>query len=438
MAQFRTTADVLDLALINAGEVTNGNSSYETQLLNYLNRVHYTLLAGGTIPLTKDISITVDEVWPWARAPHPIILDLEPKYATGTIALTNDSEAGTFSDAPAGSLKDWHIMVTGRDEIFRIASHTAGASAFQLDDHYTGETGATLNFKAFKVDYELVPDHIAITTTSNNKIQFQETAGTTITGTLTAGTYTQAQLAAHVETVLNAAGGTPAYTVTYNALTRKFTIASDRAGGAVFVLVGTGDQSKFSVHKTLGFDDEDTTNAASITSTYPFSALCRIVEPFRIHKGEEKQIYGLDPESFHRDYPVSMVSEGIPTKFSVISEEPDGTMRVRFNAYPEDNTRIEIDHVPVPRDLKDNSSSIPLVPRKHVDVLEDAATFYLMLNKNDDRVQFYANLVQAKIQSMISQYRGSLLRSGKNFGGLVARPDLVRTTRRRLIYGGND
>jgi len=60
VAQFRTTADVLDLALANAGEVTNGNSPYETDLLNKLNRVHFTLVAGGTIALGKDSSVQID------------------------------------------------------------------------------------------------------------------------------------------------------------------------------------------------------------------------------------------------------------------------------------------------------------------------------------------------------------------------------------------
>lgn len=438
MANFRTTADLLDLALTNAGEVTNGNSSYEAQLLNYLNRVHYALIAGGTIPLTKDLSITIDEVWPWSKAKNPLIIELQPKIDTGTVTVTVGSEGITFSSGPAVSVAGWHFRIKGRDEWFKIASHTAASTSADLDAAYTGATGSGLTFELMKLDYKLVPDYIVINT-DNNKLQFQETAGTTLTATLTAGTYTPAQLATEVQTQLNTAGGTPVYTVTYSAITRKFTIASDRGGGAVFVLVGTGDQSLFSAHKTLGFDDENSTNAASVTSTYILGGISRLVEPFKMAKGTtlDGSVYGVDAETFQRDFPYPLIDEGNPTMFCVIREDDDGTFTVRFNKFPDAKTRVEVEHVPVPRDLKDSSASIPLVPRKHNDVLEDAATFYLLLNKNDDRAQFHMNMLQAKLTAMISQHRGALLRAGRNFGKIIARPDLMKQSRRKLVYGGN-
>jgi len=426
----------MDTTLRNSGEVTNGNSAYESQVLDNLNRVHFTLICGGTIPLLKDTTVEIDEVWPWAKSRNPLILDLQPKYNTGTVTLTNASEAGVFSSAPSDSLKGWHIRIPGRSEWFRIASHTANATNFQLDDHYTDTTGSGLSFEAIKLDYELVPDHIAITTTSNNKIQFQETAGTTLTATLTSGTYTPAQLATQIQTQMNTTGGTPAYTVSYDSLTRKFTISSDRAGGAVFVLVGTGDQSQFSVHKTIGFDDVDSTNAAAVVSTYPLGCIARLVEPFRIHRSSEGLIYGTDPETFTRNYPFSSFSEGLPDRFCIVREAADGTITVRFNKYPRENTRVEVEHVPVPRDLKDSSASIPLLPRKWIDILEDAAVFYTMLAKSDDRVQIYANLVQSKLIAMISQHRGAQVRFGKNFGQMVPRPELTSAPRKGLLKNG--
>lgn len=186
MAQFRSTADILDLALIKAGEVTNGNSSYETQALDYLNRVHLTLTAGGTIPLGKDQTIQIDEVWPWSRAKCPIIIELQPKYTTGTITFTQGSEAGVFSSAPTASLKGYHLKIDGRSEWFKIISHTASATAFEINSAYPDDTGSGLTFIAVKLDYDIVPDYIAVNT-GNNKIQFQKAAGVTLTGTLTAG-----------------------------------------------------------------------------------------------------------------------------------------------------------------------------------------------------------------------------------------------------------
>lgn len=439
MAQFRTTADILDLALQNAGEVTNGNSPYETQALNYLNKVHFALIAGGTIAIGKDTTTEIDEVWSWSRAKAPMILELQPKYETGTVALTQGSEAGTLSVASASSLQGWHLKIDGRDEWFKIAAHTAAGTAIELDAAYPDETGSALVFKAVKLDYDLIPDYIVVND-SNNKFQFSKVLNTVLTATLTNGTYTPSDLATHIATVATAAAGGPTITGAYSATTRKFTLTSDLAGATSFYIVGDGTQSEFSIHKDIGFDDEtSSSSAASQTSTYSLGGISRLIEPFKVHKGVTRDggIYGVDAEAFQRNYPFPLIDEGIPDRFTVLKENSNGTYTVRFNRYPEEKTRIEVEYVAIPRDLKDNSSSIPLVPRKYVDVLEDAATFYIMLNKSDDRAQTYSMLMQGKLKAMIAQHRGTLLRSGKNFGQIIPRPDLCGG-RRKLLYGDRD
>jgi len=434
LAQFRSTADILDLALANGGEVTNGNSPYETQILNYLNRVHFTLIAGGTIPVGKDATVEIDEVWPWAKSKTPLLLELQPKYETGTITLTIDSEIGAFSAAPSISLKGYHIKVSNRDEWFKIASHTAASTAFELDSAYPDATGSGFVYEAVKLDYELIPSYIVIDQ-SNDKFQFQKVLASTVTATLTHGSYTPAQLATHVAAVATAATTVITITGSYSTITRKFSFVSDLAGASAFYINGVGDQSEFSVHKTLGFDDELSSNAATQTSAYVLGGICRLVEPFKINKGSAKggSIYGIDTETFQRNYPFPTISEGIPTKFTVIKESSNGTFTVRFNAYPEEKTRIEVEHVAIPRDLKDSSLSIPLIPRKHSDVLEDAATFYLMLNKSDDRAMTYATLMQGKLKAMVSQHRGAQVRSGEFFGQIIPRRDLMGGGRRKLF-----
>lgn len=434
MAQFRSTADILDLALQNAGEVTNGNSPYETQALNYLNRVHFAIVAGGTIPIGTSATVEIDEVWPWSKSKSPMLIELQPKYDTGTISLTQGSEAGTLSTASASSLQGYHLRIDGRNEWFKIASHTAAGTAIELDGIYPDETGTALTFEAVKLDYDLVPSYIVVNST-NNKFQFQKLAGSTLTATLTSGTYSLADLATHLGTVATTAAGGPTITASYSAITRKFSVTSNLAGATAFYIVGNGDQSEFSIHKDLGFDDDTSSaSAATQTGTYILGGISRLVEPFKIHKSNDGGIYGVDAETFQRNYPFNSISEGTPDRFSVVGEGSNGTYTVRFNKYVHEKTRVEVDYVPVPRDLKDNSSSIPLVPRKHSDVLEDAATFYIMMNKSDDRMQHYAGLVQGKLKAMISQHRGALLRSGKNFGQIIPRLDQVGG-RRKLIYG---
>lgn len=431
MAQFRTTADILDLALTNAGEVTNGNSPYEADLLNKLNRVNYALISGGTIPLGKDVTVEIDETWPWAKARRPLILELQPKITTGTITLTLGSEAGTFSSAPSVSVAGWYLHISGYEGTYRIASHTASATAFELDGAWPLASLSGGSFTLYKLDYDLVPDYLVVDST-NNKIDFKKTSGgSVLTATLTAGSYTPAQLATAVGTAMTTAASGPTITAAYNSTTKKFTITSDGAGSTTLLpMFATGTNQLQSAHKLLGFDDEDLTAALTQTSVYVLGGISRLQEPMKLQRGSNQLIFGVDGEAFTREFPFAEIEEGNPDRFSVISEDSDGIFRVRFNKYPSDKTRVEVEYVPVPRDLKDSAGSVPVIPRKHVDVLEDAATFYIMLLKNDDRAPAYAQLVSGKLSAMISQHRGQQQRTGEDFASIIPRRDQIAARRK--------
>lgn len=437
MAQFRTTADLVDSVLSRAGETTSGTSPYDTNgdVLSFLNRCHMSLISGGTISLGKDGTVEIDETWPWAKAKRPLVIELQPKYETGTVTLTLSSESGTFSSAPTYSVAGWYIQVDGNEGTYRVASHTASASAFELDAAWplTTVTGGT--FTLFKLDYDLTPDYLVIDET-NNKIDFKKTSvGSILTATLTAGAYTPSQLATHVATQMTTAASGPTITGSYSSITKYFTLTSDGAAATTLLpLFATGTNQAQSAHKLLGYDDTDLTAGLTQTSTYILGGISRLVEPFRIHKGFQTEIFGLDSESFHRDWTFANIQEGQPDRFCVIRQNPDGSIRVRMNKYPStDKIRVEVDHVPVPRDLKDNAGSVPLVPRESIDVLEDAATFYIMLLKSDDRAGTFAQLAQGKLQAMVNQHRGSLLRTGTNFAQIIPRRDKLGIRRRRIF-----
>lgn len=434
MAQFRTSADIVDAALRNAGEVTNGNSAYEAEALAFVNRVHFSLIAGGTIALGKDVTVEIDETFPWARSKRPMVLELQPKYDSGSLALTLGSEAGTFSSAPSYSVAGWYLKPSGSEGVYRIASHTASASAFELDAAFPESSITSGKFEVFKLDYDLTPDYIVIDS-SNNKLDFKKTsAGSLLTATLTAGAYTPAQLATHAATQITSAAAGPTVTGAYSAITKKFTLTSDGAGTTTLLpFFATGTNVAQSAHTTLGFDTDDLSASVTQTSTYILGGVARLIEPMTIHRGLSKGVFGIDKESFSRDYPFAQVKEKEPDRFCVFSEGADGSFRVRFNAFPAEKVRIEVEFVEVPKDLKDNAGSIPLVPRKHVDVLEDAATARIMFLKNDDRATLYMQLTQGTLLSMVNQHRGSLLRSAQNFAQIIPRRDLIGDRRRRLF-----
>lgn len=421
----------MDLALSNGGEVTNGNSPYETRVLGFLNRVHHAIVAGGTIPIGKDATVQIDETWPWAKARNPIIIELQPAYTTGNITISRGNDVATFYPAPSISLEGYHLQIPGREEVFKIAAHAANETTAYLDSSYPDASVTQVAFVAFKIDYALIPAHL-IVTDMNNKIQFQKTAGTTLTGTLTNGVYSPSELAPHVAAVMTTAASGPTITGSFSSLSGKFSFVSDGAGSTTLLIVGDGVLSATSIHSVLGFDDATSTAGLTQTSTYVLGGISRLVEPFKIHKGIGTIVTSVDPETLSRNYPLRGTPKGNPDRFAVLRETADGLFTVRFNKYPDVRTRIEIEHVPVPHDLKDSDSSIPLVPRKHIDVLEDAATFHLMLLKSDDRMQIYAMQVQGKLNAMIAQHRGQLVRTGKFFGQIIPRREMLNRNRPTL------
>lgn len=87
---------------------------------------------------------------------------------------------------------------------------------------------------------------ITIADGSNDEIGFKEdSAGSVLTATVAAGTYTYGELAYQVKKALEAAGDST-YTVRYTLSTRKFTITSD----------GTGDAGDFELDvASAGLDD---------------------------------------------------------------------------------------------------------------------------------------------------------------------------------------
>lgn len=432
MAQFRTSAELVNMILARCGEPTNGNSSYITQALQYLTKVHNVIIAGGNI-----FDLDVAESWTWAKAKNPIILKLEAPYADGGVTFTQGSEAGTFSVAPSSSLAGWHIRVGSDGEVYRIATHTAASTAFELDGAYVGASVAVGEYAAFKLDYEIVPTHLYVDST-NNKLDYVEVAGTgagTYAVTLTSGSYTPDALATEVKTQLDSLGN-DTWTVTYSSVTKKFTITSDLTGSgtSVSLLGATGTNASTSALPLLGFDDLDYTTLATYTSTYPVGAISRFVEPFVLYGKDDPFIMGLDELSFMQEWPLGRVREGTPRFFTKLAENRDGSITVRFNAYPTEVQRIDINWIPAPRDLQNNSVSYPLVPRKFIDILEYGASFFLLTDKEDNKSEKYFALAQTQLKAMLKQNRNEQAKYGRDFGSIVPRLDLVDRPR-KLRYG---
>lgn len=425
MSQFRTSADVIDEVLQKAGEITNGNSPYETAARTYVNKAHHAIIGGGNI-----FDVLVDEPWTWARAKHPITFDLQPAYTSGSVSVVNGDIDINFSTSPTASLEGWHFQLVGKPTIYKITQHTASNSAAVLDSGIVDTTGS-YTFRAFKLDYEVLPTYLYVDD-FNDKMNFRQLA-VNFTATLTHGAYVPADLLSHVASRMTAAAVTATYGGSYDTVLKLHNVTSS----TTFAMLGvTGAQLRRSCLPLLGFDRLDFSAAQSYTSTYTPNQISRLIEPFRIYNASDRRpfIYSSDPIKMQEDYPISLTEQRIPDRFVRLTEENDGTVRVRFNAYPGTACKVSCDWIPQPIDIQDNAASVPALPRQDVDTLIHAAAAMVAFDKNDNKWEGLLKLANAGLEAMKGKNRALLLRTGEFYGQQVPREDL-RLEPRRLNYG---
>lgn len=158
MAVYANIGDIKKDALERAGELSDGTSEYDSKALEYLNDWVFDTIAGST-----PLNVEVGDPWPWAKSRYPGTIVLNPAYTTGGVSLTHGSAIGAFSVAPAISLKDWMIRVSGDNEFYRIVTHTAGSTSFTTDANYTSDTTTDAGFQAYRTDYEIGPGILRLT-----------------------------------------------------------------------------------------------------------------------------------------------------------------------------------------------------------------------------------------------------------------------------------
>ncbi len=448
LANFRTTADILDGVLRRCGEMTSdrGTSSLQTAALLYLNQIHSTILTGG-----NELEIDVDESWIWARARRPIILNLNPPVTAGNVTLTQGSTAGTFSTLPQinaanVSVEGWYLAADNGPEKYRIIQHTSGQTTFQLDGAFP-QTSYASTFKCYQLEYDLIPS-VLIVDNLNDTLDFIESGTSVLSATLTHGAYSPAAYAALVAAALNAAGTHGnTYSCSYDSIQRYFTVTSalNGTGTPIFSIVGNGTNYYRSGWNELGFDYATQSGAASYVSLYHLGAVAKLTQAARIYYGYQfgygaasGEICNIDPIAFEQQYPLIDLRQGTPQYFCVTGERAlDGKMSIRLNKYPSVPMRVEFEHVPYPKDLYNNAQSVPRIPRKYIRMLEFGAAYYLLIDKEDSKATSYLNLAQQMLKGMMKANRQELLKTSRNFGAVVARPDLLpeKNYRRLNIYG---
>lgn len=311
MANLTTTSDILLSTLSRVGELESSSSPYYTKALEYINEIYLKILGGANV-----FDLDMGEPWVWAKSQYPGVLQLNPVNDTGTVTLTKASTSGTFSSAPSTSMAGYYLKIDDRPEYFRIATHTASATAFTLDAAYTDTSGSGLTFKAIPLNYSLT------------------------------------------------------------------------------------------------------------------SSVLRLFEPMVVYRDqgvladEDGKIYGIDLNSLKKEYPLTRLEQGVPTRFAQFYDT-DGTISVRFNKYVETETRVEYEYIPIPTALTASPDLTPLIPREFREALVYGAAYFLCLDKDDSRADSYLQITQAVLRAMMKANRKELKDYGLNRGRLLPRYEQV-------------
>lgn len=158
MPVYTNIGDIKRDALERAGELSDGTSEYDAKALEYVNDWAFDILAGST-----PVNVEVGDPWPWAKSKYPGTLVVPPAYTIGGVAIPHAGSTGTFSAAPAISLQDWMLRVSGDNEFYRVVSHVAGQTAFTIDAAYTSDSVSNAGFSAYKTDHVIGPGILRLT-----------------------------------------------------------------------------------------------------------------------------------------------------------------------------------------------------------------------------------------------------------------------------------
>lgn len=155
MANLRFSSDLINYALFEGGEKTDGTSDFEDQALVWLNESYRKIWQGG-----GSFDPDINEDWTWLRSDGNLVLD--PKITTGTISVTNNSASATLSASQSIDVAGRFFKVDNHEGVFKIVTHGGGTDAITLDSVYTGDTNALAGYKIVRFDYTLASDAIEI------------------------------------------------------------------------------------------------------------------------------------------------------------------------------------------------------------------------------------------------------------------------------------
>jgi len=294
MANYETTRDLIDTVLTQCGELTDGSSPYEDDVVKYLNEFNLQAHAGASM-----FDIDSSAAYSWAKATNDGVLILVPPYQSGFVNVTNGSNIATFTIPQGFDVSGWVFHAENDNETYRIISNGDPFSEFTLDSIYLGSTGQKA-FKIYKLDYDLAPD-------GETKI----------------------------------------------------------------------------MRLVDGFS-------------------CNSYNSYYNYADWNGKVTLVDQRTLQSRLPYNYPQIGWPLLAAEVRDR-NGVKTIRFSAFVEKPLRLTYSYIPVPNDLTndEDSNEIPNLPREFRDFLSNAATYKLMMDKDDSRANDYASMAKATLMSLV-------------------------------------
>lgn len=165
----------------------------------------------------------------------------------------------------------------------------------------------------------------------------------------------------------------------------------------------------------------------------------RLCAPIRIYRAtgfdeaEDGKIYGVDVDTLDEKWPIYRLHSGVPDRYAEMYQSETEYL-IRMNKFVIEEMKVDLDYIPVPADLTDSSSSIPLIPKQKRIVLEYATAYFLCQEKQHQDMQNYFTLTEKTLRAMRDEGARQITQTNKQRGMLVARQDQLPRNRFRGGY----
>jgi hypothetical protein len=333
-----------------------------------------------------------------------------------------------------------------------VTKHDANSADITFDNSITITADGTYNFTAYPIDVPLYSPSSGdssyagpiVIDETNNRLDYLENGSSEKNITLTNGTYSRVSLYEHIATRMTAASSlSVTYDVEPNDGDPSFcALISD--GTALTLKFASGYYSAYNCSAAMGLECLDYVAATStkpglsqlmIEPVYAESAMMRITRPILTYREssmygqaakEASKIFLTDPNSFTREFPLSRMTQGMPTRCCIQEHDRHGHITLRFDSVPSEYARIEVYYIPVVQTLQDNSASYPKIPTPYTNFLIYGAAYFIMLDNSDSRAQQYFTMAQRELKAMVNDSRKHLSLGGQNYGRLIPRANVSR------------